>query len=436
MSDILEFAEMEDHRFDEDLEGDKRALVVGTHSGQDRLEAEDNLKELEALLETYGAEVVGRSLNVLRKKVASTFIGKGKVEELVQEAHQTGANLIVFDDELLPSQQRNLEQQFGLTVFDRTEVILAVFGQRAQTREAKLQIELAKTKYQAPRLKRMWTHLSRQRGGGVNMKGEGETQIEMDRRMIKVKVARLNKEISQVQHDRKIQSHARKRANIPTFAIVGYTNAGKSTLLKHLTQAEVLVEDKLFATLDTTTRKFTLPNKQDILLTDTVGFIRKLPHLLVAAFRSTLEESVDADILIHLVDASHINYKKQIEATEEVLKQLGVLDKPRILVFNKVDNCDPDRALELKIKHPGSLAISALTGEGIVGFEEALEQALRNLRVRVTLRIPHDKYKLVNELHEKGFVTLTDYEDDYVLLQAEIPSEVYHRYEPFVHRAF
>jgi GTP-binding protein HflX len=342
--------------------------------------------------------------------------------------------LILFDDEITPHQQRNLEKFFQRPVIDRTELIIEVFAQRAQTREAKLQIELAKVRYQFPRLKRMWTHLSRQSsGGGAFVKGEGEKQIEIDRRLLRRRVDRLKKEIEDVAQQRITQRSLRQRRGVPTFAIVGYTNAGKSTLLKALTQADVLVEDKLFATLDTTTRKFELPNHQDILLIDTVGFIRKIPHTLVAAFKSTLEEAVHTDILLHLIDASHPMAESQAEDTMLVLKELGAAEHPMITVLNKVDQCEnPAILAKLRLKYKKTVPISALHK---TGFEELMDMMMKEislLRKIIKARIPQSHYALVSELMREGKVVTCEYEENDILIEAEIPSHLEHKVQPFL----
>ena len=321
-------------------------------------------------------------------------------------------------------------------VIDRTELIIEVFAQRAQTREARLQIELAKVKYQFPRLRRMWTHLSRQTataGGGAFLKGEGEKQIEIDRRLLRQRLDRLKREIEEIGEHRETQRSLRVRTGIPTFAIVGYTNAGKSTLLNALTQADVLVEDKLFATLDTTTRKFVLPNRQEILLIDTVGFIRKIPHTLVAAFKSTLEEAVHTDILLHLIDVSHPKAEEQAEATMEVLKELGATEHPIITVLNKIDACDNPVVLsKFRLKYPKTVAISALNGTGFDQLLEMMTQEISLLRKRVHCRIPQSQYGLVTELMREGRVIECEYEENDILIKLEIPSRLEYKVLPFI----
>jgi len=408
-----------------------KALLVSAFKGgaAQRPLAEEHLNELEELGRTYGLQVIHKVLCPIRKYEAATFITEGKLQELVAEAQLKKAELVVFDDEISPSQQRNLEQAFGIPVIDRTELILGVFAQRAQTKEARLQIELAQLKYQAPRLKRLWTHLSRQAGtagggsgGGGYLKGEGEKQIEIDKRILKRKIDQVQQEIQAVSANRNVQRTARERSDIPVFSIVGYTNAGKSTLLNALTNAKVLVEDKLFATLDTTTRKFTLPNNQEILLIDTVGFIRKLPHLLVAAFRSTLEEAVQADILLHVVDASHPMAEAQAETTFEVLKELGAEGKPVLTLLNKADKSESENTIrKLKIKYPKTIALSALQKQGFDDLLELMIQELSKQRRSMTVRIPQKEYAIVSELLRMGNILSRDYEENDVILKVDLP---------------
>lgn len=407
----------------------KKAFLVGIHlSGGNKELCEDHLDELERLCETFGLLVVHKLSCPYKKLDAGTYLGSGKIEEILESATKLEADVVIFDDEISPHQQKNLEALLKRPVIDRTELIIEVFAQRAQTKEAKLQIELAKIKYQFPRLKRLWTHLSRQSSsGGGHVKGEGEKQIEIDRRLLRRRIERLKEEIEEVIAHRNTQRIARKRSGIPTFAIVGYTNAGKSTLMKALTQEEVLVEDKLFATLDTTTRKFTLPNKQDILLVDTVGFIRKIPHTLVAAFKSTLEEAIFTDILIHLIDVSHPMAEEQAQATAEVLEELGAKDRPIITVFNKIDAAEDNLTLlKLRTKYPNNVAISALTGEGIPLLIESMIQEISNLRKVVHLKIPQSDYALVSQLIREGKVVSSEYEENDILMTIEIPSQMEH----------
>lgn len=414
-----------------------RALLIGVYLDKEgEKSCIEHLDELQRLADTYGVETLEKVPIFLRKFEASTYLTKGKLEEAAALAKGSEVDLILFDDEIQPSQQRNLEKIFGKTVMDRTELILEVFAQRAQTKEAKLQIELAKVRYQFPRLKRLWTHLERQAGGGSGgqfLKGMGEKQIEVDRRLLDKRLRRLEKDLKEVKAHRQTQRLERVRKGVPTFAIVGYTNAGKSTLLNALTEAGVLSEDKLFATLDTTTRKYMLPNKQEVLLVDTVGFIRKIPHTLVAAFKSTLEEAVHTDILLHLVDVSHPCAEEQAQATYEVLKSLGAEEKPIITVLNKVDACENFSIVDrMRIKYPPAVKISALQKQG---FEELVEAMLFELNKRgqtVRLRIPQSRYEVVSEVMRQGNVTHQCYDDNDVLMTADLPFEALGRLHPFI----
>lgn len=418
----------------------KTALLIGAYSsGQDKEACEDFLKELERLCETYGLTALDKVPCPIKKVDAGTYIGSGKLSEILELVQEKGADIVVFDDEISPNQQRNLEKFFQRPVIDRTELIIEVFAQRAQTREARLQVELAKVKYQLPRLKRMWTHLSRQAGsggsggGGAYLRGAGELQIELDRRMLRRRMVQLQKEIEDVQKQRETQRQKRIRTGTPSFAIVGYTNAGKSTLLNALTEAKVLVEDKLFATLDTTTRKYVLPSRQEVVLIDTVGFIRKIPHTLVAAFKSTLEEAVYTDILLHLIDCSHPAAELQAEATMAVLKELNATTRPIITVLGKIDACfSPAILHKLRIKYPKTVQISALTQEGFEQLIEKMEVEIHDLRKRFKLRIPQSHYSLVSELMREGRVIECDYEDNDIVLDVEIPGRLEYKVRAYI----
>ncbi len=407
----------------------QKALLVATFNGSNqRALCEEHLQELSLLADTYGVEVAGRFPCQNKKCDAATYITSGKLEELRLLADELAANLIIIDEEISPSQQRNLEAVFQRPVMDRTEVILGVFAQRAQTKEARLQIELARVKYQTPRLKRLWSHLSRQHGsggGGGHQKGEGEKQIELDRRMLQSRIEQLQNELEEVKNIRETQRAARVRSEIPVFAIIGYTNAGKSTLLNALTNAGVFVEDKLFATLDTTTRKFKLPNNQEILLIDTVGFIRKLPHLLVAAFKSTLEEAIQADILIHLIDASHPMAEEQIQASIEVLKELGAEKKPIITVLNKMDRPEAvANAAKLKLLFPNTVLISATEKMGFEDLQDAMILEMSKFRKEITLRVPQSEYHVISQAMKLGNVLNQDYDENDVVLRVDLPSAI------------
>lgn len=415
-------------------EGASSAVLVGTYGGhEDKEQCIEYLAELESLADTFGVPVLSKMACPIRKVEASTFLSSGKLDEVAAEIVSTGSNLVIFDAEISPAQQRNLEKRLKVAVMDRTELILEIFAQRAQTKEARLQIELAKTKYEFPRLKRLWSHFSRQRASGGYLKGEGEKQIEIDRRLLKKKLERLNDELREVTKYRQTQSASRRRSGIPTFAIIGYTNAGKSTLLNALTDAQVFVEDKLFATLDPTTRKFMFPNNQEILLTDTVGFIRKIPHTLVAAFRSTLEAALHDDVLLHLVDVSHPLAEEHAAVTRKLLKELKAEEAPIITVLNKADACEDKMRIErLKILYPKTVVISATERTGLENLVEMMMQELSSLRKVVKLKIPQSEYAVVADIRRSGHILYEEYEGNDVLIRAEIPLNALHRFDPYL----
>jgi len=421
-----------------DLQVEKKVLLASAYQGNDKKAlCEEHLDELELLSETYGVKVLAKVPCPVRKYDASTYLTQGKLEELVTLSKEIGADLIIFDDEISPSQQRNLEKIFQLPVMDRTEVILEVFAQRARTKEARLQIEYARVKYQAPRLKRLWSHLSRQHGsggsGGGYQKGEGEKQIELDRRLLKKRLEQLLSEIEVVKQHREVQRVARMRSSTPVFALVGYTNAGKSTLLNALTDADVFVEDKLFATLDTTTRKFSLSNGQEVLLIDTVGFIRKLPHLLVAAFKSTLEEAIQADILIHVIDSTHPMALEQARTTLDVLQELGLGKKPIITVLNKVDKSqDSGMLTKLRLEFAHTIPLSALKHQGFENLEEIMLHELSHQRKSVSMRIPQSEYALVSEVRRSGNVLNQDYDENDVLIEVDLPTALANKWKDYI----
>src|SRR5712691_4905251 len=367
----------------------ERAVLVGLEqAGVSKWDLRDSLEELAELANSAGAEVVDTVTQKLQKPTAPYYIGKGKAESIRESLQDRQVTSVIFDDELSPAQGRNLENLLARKVLDRTQLILDIFAQRARSREGRLQIELAQLQYLLPRLTRMWHHLSRQTGG-IGTRGPGETQLEVDRRRVQERIARLERELEGVRKVRNVQRQGRKRHQWPVAAVVGYTNAGKSTLLNLLTGADLVAEDKLFATLDPTTRSFVLPNKQRVLLTDTVGFLRKLPHTLIESFKATLEEVVEADLLIHVVDLSHPRVDEQMEAVDAVIKELDAFGKQTLIVFNKIDNL-PNRDLTSAYleKFPGSVAISAWTGEGVSKLVQALEDALNSWRLRSRFRIP------------------------------------------------
>lgn len=375
----------------------ERVLLVALRKpGVSEWEVNDHLDELAQLADTAGAIVVGRFTQRLAKPDPGTFIGRGKVQELSQEVRIRSVNSMIFDDDLTPAQVRNLEQETNVKILDRSGVILDIFARRARSREARTQVELAQLNYLLPRLTRRWVHLSRQ-VGGIGVRGPGETQLEVDRRLVRERISRLNKELTKIDQSRQIRRL--RRESQFRAAIVGYTNSGKSTLLNALTGAEVFVENRLFATLDSTTRKLALTPQTSILLTDTVGFIRKLPHHLIASFRSTLEETIQADLLIHVVDLSHPQFRHQMETVRTVLTELGLEDRPRLLVFNKVDQIR-DGALEwARSNYPAAVAISALLGIRLNELTQRLTEIVLREYVEGDLTLPIGQGALISRLY-------------------------------------
>ncbi len=382
----------------------ERAFLISVILREDeREEAESLLEELSELVGNLGIEVCWKTVVRARKTFPGHILGKGKLKEVVNQVGELNCDVIIFDNEISPGQQRNWEEEAKVLVIDRHEVILDVFATRAQTKEARLQVRLARLEYSLPRLRRAWTHLGRQRGGGVTQRGEGEAQIELDQRMLRDKIASTKREIAQVSVRRSTGRKKRQRIPLLTLAIVGYTNAGKSTLLNCMTGAQVLSEDKLFATLDPTSRKVRLPSGRTVVLTDTVGFIRKLPHRLVDAFKATLEEALVADLLLHIVDLSNPEFAKQMETTVEVLKELGGADKEILTVYNKVDRVDdPVTKANAKILVGECSFLSAKTGFGIESLLELIENKLDEGEVARDYLIPHELYSLVSKLREQG----------------------------------
>jgi GTP-binding protein HflX len=403
----------------------ERALLVGAHTvGESREDAEDLLNELGELVRTLGVPIAEKQLVQIREPQARLFVGSGKAEELCERARELGCDVIIFDNELTPAQQRNWETISKITVIDRQEIILDIFGTRAQTREAKIQVDLARMSYSLPRLTRAWSHLGKQ-GGGIGSKGEGESQLEQDKRKIRGQMDRLKRDLVEVRRNRANQRKDRKRAPVPNVAIVGYTNAGKSSLLRRLTGAEVLVEDALFATLDTTTRKIDLPNKQPLLLTDTVGFIRKLPHQLVESFNATLEEAVMADFLVHLLDASHPRVLEFYGTTMKVLNDLGADHKKTLTVFNKIDRVeDPITRAMLRNAYPEAIFISVHSGEGLDLLVEQLGNLVGEGNKEVGLLIPHSRPDMLAKLHREGVVHETTYEEECSRIRATVPERL------------
>jgi len=415
----------------------ERVFLIGVELKSRRgVELDDSLKELAELAATAGAEVVGDGIQKMATPCAATYIGKGKAEEFARYCQQADVDTVIFDDELTPAQSRSLEQTFNCKILDRTSLILDIFAARARTREGKLQIELAQLQHLLPRLTRFWGHLSRQKGGIGMRGGEGETQLETDRRRVQDRIARIARELEVVRRQRSLQRNQRQRNHWALASIVGYTNAGKSTLLNTLTGAAVMTEDKLFATLDPTTRRLRLPTNQNVLVTDTVGFIRKLPHGLVEAFKATLEEVVQADLLLHVVDASHPDAEAQIQAVDVVLREIGADGKPTLMVFNKIDQLNGrlDTLAGSLERHPRAVAISAATGEGIPALLAELGSQLRPIREFMELSVPHEQSGVIARLHEVGQVVERNYNGKTARFKARIPPHLHEEFAPFVVR--
>jgi GTPase len=399
----------------------------------DASEMRDSLDELGELAETAGGEVIGEGTQKVETPNAATYIGKGKADEFARFCAENSVDTVIFDDELSPAQTRNLEKVFEVKILDRTALILDIFSQRARTREGKLQIELAQLQHLLPRLTRFWGHLSRQ-SGGIGMRGgEGETQLEADRRKVSERIDRITRDLDAVRQQRETQRAGRQRSQWPLASIVGYTNAGKSTLLNQLTGAEVLAKDILFATLDPTTRRLRLPSNQNILLTDTVGFIRKLPHGLVESFKATLEEVVQADLLLHVVDVSHPQVDEQISAVNRVLGELGAGDKPTMMVFNKVDQLNGGGTLtRLHELYPNSVAISATEGTGIEELLAEIGSQIRPERELLKLKIPHEEAAVIARLHKVGQVLERRYLAKTAKFKARIPPHHHAEFAAFI----
>jgi GTP-binding protein HflX len=417
----------------------QRALLVGTGVGaRDAEAAEASLDELALLVDTAGADPVAIELQRRDVPDPATSIGSGKAKELRELVDALDVDLVVFDDELTPAQQRNLEKIFAVDVVDRVALILDIFAQHAHSQEGMIQVELAQLRYRLPRLRGRGTQLSQQgagggaRGGLVGTRGPGETQLEVDRRRILSRTAKLERDLARVATVRATQRKARRRRELRTVALVGYTNAGKSTLLNRLTQADVLVEDRLFSTLDPTTRRLTLPGGELVLVSDTVGFVQRLPHQLVEAFRSTLEEVGDADLLLHVVDASAAGAEHQIDAVHAVLAEIGAGEVPELLVANKIDVADVGLVDDLRAARPGTVCVSAVTGEGIDKLLSETGDRLRALAPIVELVVPYDRGDVLAALHRDGEILVEVHGEQATRVRARMAHLDRARYEPFL----
>ncbi len=414
----------------------ERAFLVGLglRGSRPLLSVEDSLGELALLADTAGMEVVGQTSQNVGHIDPSTFVGSGKIEEIKEMLLASDAQVLIFDDELSPRHQRELEKRFGeeVKLLDRSALILDIFAQHARTREGALQVELAQYEYRLPRLTRAWSHLARL-GGGIGTRGPGETQLEVDRRDIRRRIGKLKEEIESVRSHRSRHRDQRERTGIPLIALVGYTNAGKSTLLRALTGADVYIANQLFATLDPTTRRLDLPSGRQALISDTVGFIQKLPTTLIAAFRATLEEINDADIILEVADVNHPNVVQHVETVDDTLAEIDVPDVPRILVWNKVDLWDnlPTPQPAEPALYAAQVTVSATKNIGLVRLLEAVEQALQKTLYEVTLRLPYERGELVSQLHEMGSVQEQSHTEDGIVLKVRLPRALYERFQEY-----
>ena len=410
-------------QFYENKEVEERVILVGISTGQDE-DTEGSLEELKELVKTSGAETIGTVIQNRESAHPATYLGKGKIDEVKWMVWETEATGIVCDDELSPAQLRNLEEALDTKVMDRTMVILDIFASRARTREGKIQVELAQLRFRAARLVGMRNSLSRL-GGGIGTRGPGETKLEVDRRLIHQRIGQLKAELEDVKRHRQVQREQRTRNRVPVAAIVGYTNAGKSTLLNRLTNAGILAEDKLFATLDPTTRTLALPGGQELLLTDTVGFIRKLPHHLIEAFKSTLEEARYCDIILHVVDCSSPRMEMQMYVVYETLRQLEIQDKVMVTVFNKIDQL-PENVTLRDFSADYQVKISAKTGEGIPELLELFETILRGRNVYLEKTFPYSEAGKIQLIRKSGQLLEEEYGPEGIQVKAYVPAEMFH----------
>lgn len=412
----------------------ERAILIGMEWGRtDSLwTVEDSLEELKQLADTAGATVIKKFIQKRPKPDPAFFIGRGKVQELALYAQQENIDLCIFDDELSPAQQRNIESVMGIRILDRTALILDIFAQRARTNEGKLQVELAQLQYTLPRIMGKGLMLSRL-GGGIGTRGPGETKLEVDRRRIRDRIAFIKDQIEKVKAVRSLHRSKRKKNNVFEVSLVGYTNAGKSTLLNTLTNSDIYAKDQLFATLDPTTRQLTLPNKQEIIITDTVGFIQRLPHQLIAAFRSTLEVVTEADLLVHVIDVSHELYKEQAAAVHEVLKEIGAETKPVITVYNKIDKLPPDSKLADRLAlEEDTVCISAAKKLNLETLQQMIESHLKSKAVEVILCIPYAETAKAAQLHETANVLEQEYTENGAVMKVILPVEDLEAYNEYI----
>ncbi|MDD6730454.1 MAG: GTPase HflX [Eggerthellaceae bacterium] len=414
----------------------EHALLVGVEFPQSEWPLQETLAELGRLADTAGALPVGQITQKLATPNPATFIGSGKARELAELCRSLDVDVVIFDDELTPSQQSNLEKcvDRDVKIIDRTALILDIFALHAHTREGRLQVRLAQNQYLLPRLRGMWAHLASNRmGGGVGSRfGEGESQLEVDRRLVRKRITSIKRELAELDRNRSLQRQSRSASGMVRIALAGYTNAGKSSLLNRLTDAGVLSYDKLFATLDSTTRKLTLPEGREVTLTDTVGFIQKLPTTLVESFKSTLEEIREADAILHIVDASATEYEHQIAAVEEVLDQIDAAHINRVTVFNKIDALTEDEEAALKARYLHALFISARTGQGVDTLIDQLVRLSAAQDTHLTVRIPYDRGDLVSLAHQRCFISREAYEPDGTVIQMRVPSAFAPTFKPFV----
>lgn len=408
----------------------ERAILVGTMEESPRSLRGEPLEELEGLAKTVGAEIVGKVIQRRDLPAAATFIGSGKVGEVKELVSAMEADAVIFDNDLSPAQAKNLEEELGVKVIDRTELILDIFATHAQTLQAKLQVELAQLQYTLPRLRRMWTHLSRQEGG-IGLRGPGERQLEVDRRSARDRIADLTQKIGEI--EKRKQREVGGRTDAFRVAIVGYTNAGKSTLMNTLTGAETLTEDKLFSTLDTKTRIWKLSSGMKVLISDTVGFIKNLPHQLVSSFHATLEEVTDANLLFHVVDISHPDAREQIESVDLVLAEIGCSQKETIVIFNKADKLTDLTELTIaQRRYPDGIAISALNRTGLDALERGVEESVHRSMILLDLKIPAGEGKILAELAGSGRIQAQEYIDGIVSIRAYVPRRELYRYAPYL----